>query len=198
MLTLGAMRAADDALMAGMAAGDVGAAAVIVRRYQRHVFGIALAVVGDRNAAEDVAQEAFTRAWRHAGVYDPRRASVSTWLGSITRNLAIDAVRVRRATPTDPLTLAEVLGGSTDPGPADLAEASADQVRLREALGRLPEAQRRAVVLASICGRTAAEVSRVEDIPLGTAKTRIRMGLLRLRDDLARQARRSSRGEVLE
>lgn len=188
----------DDALMAGMAAGDVGSAAVIVRRYQRHVFGVALAVLGDRDAAEDVAQEAFTRAWRHAGVYDPRRASVATWLGSITRNLAIDARRVRRATPTDPLMLTEILGGSGDPGPPDLVEATSEQVVLREALSRLPEAQRRAVVLASIGGRTAAEVSQVEDIPVGTAKTRIRTGLLRLRDDLARQARRSARGEVCE
>lgn len=188
----------DDALMAGMAAGDVASAAVIVRRYQRHVYGVAVAVVGDRDAAEDVAQEAFTRAWRHAGVYDPRRASVATWLGSITRNLAIDALRVRRASPTDPLALAEILGGSGDPGPPDLVEATSERIMLREALGRLPEAQRRAVVLASIGGRTAEEVSRVEDIPVGTAKTRIRMGLLRLRDDLSRQARRSARGEVVE
>ena len=173
--------------MAGMAAGDTGSAAVIVRRYQSHVFGVALAVVGDRSTAEDVAQEAFTRAWRHAGVYDPRRASVSTWLGSITRNVAIDTVRVRRPTPTDPAVLTEVLGMSLEPDPANAAEASSEQVRLRAALARLPEPQRRAVVLAAIGGRTAAEVGELEHIPIGTAKTRIRAALLRLRDDFGRQ-----------
>jgi len=184
----------DDALMAGMAAGDTGSAAVIVRRYQSHVFGVALAVVGDRSTAEDVAQEAFTRAWRHATVYDPRRASVSTWLGSITRNVAIDTVRVRRATPTDPTVLIEVLGMSLDPDPAIAAEASSEQVRLREALSRLPEPQRRAVVLAAIGGRTAAEVAELEHIPIGTAKTRIRAAIMRLRDDFGRQTRAAPSG----
>ena len=199
MVPIGAMRAPDDdALMAGMAAGDTACATVIVRRYQRHVFGVAVAVVGDPSSAEDVAQEAFTRAWRHAGVYDPARSSVATWLASITRNLAIDAVRVRRAAPVDAEALAEILGDARGPGPAERAEASSEQVRLREALARLPEAQRRAVVLAAIGGRTAAEVSRVEEIPVGTAKTRIRTGLLRLREDLLRQDRRAADGEVLE
>lgn len=190
--------ATDDALMAGMAAGDTAAAAVIVRRYQRHVFGIALAVVGDHPTAEDVAQEAFTRAWRHAGVYDPRRASVSTWLSTITRNLAIDAIRVRRSDPIDPMVLTEILGCSNDPGPADAAAASTEQVLLRRALSRLPETQRRAVVLAAIGGRTALEVSRAEGIPIGTAKTRIRSGLLRLREDLNRRPRTVTTQEVTE
>lgn len=199
MVPIGAMRPPDDdALMAGMAAGDTACAAVIVRRYQRHVYGVAVAVLGDHAAAEDVAQEAFTRAWRHAGVYDPARSSLATWLASITRNLAIDAVRVRRVAPIDPEALAEILGDARAPGPAERAEASSEQVRLREALARLPEPQRRAVVLAAIGGRTAAEVSRVEEIPIGTAKTRIRTGLLRLREDLIRQDRRAADGEVLE
>ena len=90
--------APDDALLAGFAVGDSDAAAAFIRRHQRRVFGLALAVVGDPVLAEDVAQEAFARAWRHAGAYDPRRGSVPTWLLTITRNLAIDAARLRRAT----------------------------------------------------------------------------------------------------
>ena len=81
----------DDALLAAFAVGDPDAGAQFVRRYQRRVFGLALAVLGDRDAASDVAQEAFVRVWRHAAVFDARRGNVSTWLLTITRNLALDA-----------------------------------------------------------------------------------------------------------
>jgi RNA polymerase sigma factor (sigma-70 family) len=174
----------DDGLMAAMAAGDQEAAARFVRRHQRRVFGLAVSIVGDSSAAEDVAQEAFTRAWRHAGSFDPRRASATTWLLTITRNLAIDAVRLRRSQPADPMAMAALLGAARTPEPAELALASAERRTLVEALGRLPEEQRRAVVLAAIGGRTGAEISEQEGIPLGTAKTRIRSALLRLRADL--------------
>jgi len=170
--------------MAAMAAGDHDAVALFVRRHQRQVFGLAQSVVGDAATAEDVAQEAFTRAWRHAGSFDARRGSATTWLLTITRNLAIDAIRLRRSDPADPVTMASLLGAARTPEPADMAVASADQRRLVQALGRLPEEQRRAVVLAAIGGRTGDEISRTEGIPLGTAKTRIRTALLRLRADL--------------
>jgi RNA polymerase sigma-70 factor (ECF subfamily) len=169
--------------MAAMAAGDHDAVALFVRRHQRQVFGLAQSVVGDAATAEDVAQEAFTRAWRHAGSFDARRGSATTWLLTITRNLAIDAIRLRRSDPADPVTMASLLGAARTPEPADMAVASADQRRLVQALGRLPEEQRRAVVLAAIGGRTGDEISRTEGIPLGTAKTRIRTALLRLRAD---------------
>jgi RNA polymerase sigma-70 factor (ECF subfamily) len=174
--------------MAAMAAGDHGAVALFVRRHQRQVYGLALSVVGDPATAEDVSQEAFTRAWRHAASFDARRGSATTWLLTITRNLAIDAIRLRRSDPTDPVTMASLLGAARTPEPSDLAVASADQRRLVQALGRLPVEQRRAVVLAAIGGRTGDEISKAEGIPLGTAKTRIRTALLRLRADLARFA----------
>jgi RNA polymerase sigma-70 factor (ECF subfamily) len=184
----------DDALMAGMAAGDHDAAAVFVRRHQRQVYGLALSVVGDAATAEDVSQEAFTRAWRHAGSYDARRASATTWLLTITRNLAIDALRLRRSDPADPATIASLMGAARQPEPSDLAEASADRRRLVEALGKLPVDQRRAVVLAAIGGRTGEEISQAEGIPLGTAKTRIRTALLRLRADLIHGAQTDQSG----
>src|SRR4029453_13133184 len=87
-------RASDESLLAGLAGGDVKAAAVFVRRYQRRVFGLALTIVGDSQMAEDVAQETFLRAWRHADAYDARRGRVSVWVLAIARNLAIDAVRL--------------------------------------------------------------------------------------------------------
>jgi RNA polymerase sigma factor (sigma-70 family) len=175
--------AADDALLAGYATGDPDASIAFVRRHQRRVFGLALSIVSDPALAEDVAQEAFTRAWRHATTYDTRRGSVPAWLLTITRNLAIDAIRLRRARPIDPEVIVSMGLEATGLGsqPAAAAEAGADAVRLREALASLPVDQRRALVLAALCGRTAKEVSETEGIPLGTAKTRIRTGMQKLR-----------------
>ncbi|MQA75921.1 MAG: RNA polymerase sigma factor, partial [Solirubrobacterales bacterium] len=92
----------DEALVAGLATGDSGAATAFVRRFQARVFGLAVTMVGDRAVAEEIAQEAFTRAWRHAAAYDARRGRVATWLLSITRNLAIDHLRAKRTEPLDP------------------------------------------------------------------------------------------------
>jgi RNA polymerase sigma-70 factor (ECF subfamily) len=171
----------DDALLAGMTAGDPDAAAAFVARFQRRVFGLAITIVGDPRTAEDVAQEALLRAWRHGSTYDPRRGSVVTWLLSITRNMAIDVMRVRRPTAVDPDALVGLLLTDTDAGPPELAAAHDDAARLREALTTLPPEQRRAVVLAGIGGLSAREVAESEGIPLGTAKTRIRSAMQRLR-----------------
>ena len=92
----------DEALLAGMAVGEQAAAVAFVRRYQRRVFGLAYSMTSDAGVAEDVAQEAMIRVWKHAPVFDPRRGSVASWVLTITRNLAIDALRLRRAVPTDP------------------------------------------------------------------------------------------------
>lgn len=174
-------RLADDALLAAVALGEMDAAAVFVRRFQRRVYGLAFTITGDRSLAEDVAQQAFERAWRHAASYDARRAAVSTWLLTITRNAAIDLVRVRRAVPVDPWTAAELLAPSHH-DPADAAVDADDVRRLRRALDRLPDEQRRAVLLATVAGRTTTEIGALEGIPVPTAKTRLRTGLRRLRD----------------
>jgi RNA polymerase sigma factor (sigma-70 family) len=92
----------DEALLASMAMGDQAAAVVFVRRYQRRVFGLAYSMTNDASVAEEVAQEALIRVWRHAPVFDHRRGSVTSWVLTITRNLTIDALRMRRAVPTDP------------------------------------------------------------------------------------------------
>lgn len=177
-----AERAADAALVAGLALDDPPAATAFVQRFQARVFGLALAITRDPAAAEDVAQEAFMRAWRAASTYDPRRASVLTWLLTITRNAAIDTIRARRTTPVEPEILENMLSD------AMVAKDSAETALLRvesdraiRHLGRIPVEQARAVTLAVIGGCTALEVSAHEHIPLGTAKTRIRAGLRRLR-----------------
>jgi RNA polymerase sigma-70 factor (ECF subfamily) len=174
--------ASDDALLAGVAAGDTDATAAFVRRFQNRVFGLAVTMVGDRAVADDVAQEAFVRVWRHAGSYDARRGSVTTWLLTITRNLAIDALRAVRAQPTDPDVLAALLPAATTTGPDVAAVASDELRRVCIALEALPTEQRRAVLFARLSGMTAAEIGAHEGVPLGTAKTRVRLGLLRLRD----------------
>jgi RNA polymerase sigma factor (sigma-70 family) len=172
----------DESLLAAMASGDADAAAAFVRRYQARVYGLALTVVGDPASAEEVAQETFLRIWRNAVVYDVRRGRVATWVLTITRNLAIDALRVRRERPIDPHELVSRLLAQEQPK-GEGADVG-DREQLREALRALPPEQSRMVVLSVFCGLTAKESADLEGIPLGTAKTRIRRGIARLRQEL--------------
>jgi len=174
----------DESLLAGLGSNDPQAAAAFVRRFQGRVFGLAYTVLGDRDTASDVAQEAFVRAWRHADVFDPRRGSVASWLLTITRNLALDAARVRRPVPVDPDDLVRLQVATTEPGPDQRILITGELIRLRHALARLPEEQGRSLLLAAFHGLTAREISQLDGLPLGTVKTRIRTALLKLRSAL--------------
>ena len=103
---------------------------------------------------------------------------------TICRRLAIDVIRARRTTPFNPEDMLVVLPSSRRDEVEERATASTELVRVSAAMQRLPDEQRRAVLLASLAGLTAAEIAEVEQIPLGTAKTRIRLGLRRLRSQL--------------
>ena len=173
-------RLPDETLLAGLGAGDADLAVAFVRRFQRVVYGVALTVTRDPVTAEDVAQQAFEQAWRHAQVYDSRRGSVRAWLTTIAHNLAIDVLRARTSAPVDPADLPALLTAVTDT-PERLAVARDSAAGLRRALGQLPGAQARAVAMAGIYGMTARQIAVTESIPLGTAKTRIRDGMLKLR-----------------
>ena len=173
-------RLPDETLLAGLGAGDADLAIAFVRRFQRLVFGVAVTVLSDPGIAEDVAQQAFEQAWRHAQVYDSRRGSVRAWLTTITHNLAIDVVRARTSAPVDPADLPALLTAVTDT-PERLAVAHDNAAGVRRALARLPSPQARAVAMAGIYGMTARQIAVTEGIPLGTAKTRIRDGMLKLR-----------------
>jgi RNA polymerase sigma-70 factor (ECF subfamily) len=170
----------DEALLAGLASGNPEAAAAFVRRFQSRVYGLALTVLRDPGHADEVAQETFVRAWRHAATYDVRRGRVATWLLTIARNLAIDHARLRTPTPVDPGIIESELDLAEDEAQVDVA----DRERVRQAVGALPDDQRRALVLAMYAGRTAREISELDGVALGTVKTRIRAAMHKLRDTL--------------
>jgi RNA polymerase sigma factor (sigma-70 family) len=170
----------DETLLAGMAGGDQGAASTFVRRYQARVYGLALTIVGTPAAAEEVSQEVFLKAWRSAATYDARRGRVSTWLLTITHHAAVDAVRYRHEEPMEADQLMALLA------PGDIAaEPDHDTgLALRHALAELPPEQRGPILQMTFQGLTAREIAARDDVPLGTVKTRVRRGLLRLRERL--------------
>lgn len=174
----------DEALLAGLRSGDPEAAAGFVRRYQARVFGLAFTILGDRATAEEVAQETFLKAWKHADAYDARRGQVSTWLLTITRNTAVDAARLKRSTPLEPEELLALCERDKGEDPDDPFLAFAELERVRHALRALPYDQKVALVQATFYGRTAREIGEREGVPIGTIKTRIRTALIKLRSAL--------------
>lgn len=174
----------DGALLAAMADGDRNAGSVFVRRHQRAVYGLAATMCRDSRLAEDISQQTFERVWKHAGSYDARRGSVRVWILTITRRLCIDVFRSTRPVPVDPMELLDLLpraGGAVE----DRAIEHVEVRRLRAALLELPEAQLRVLLHASLGGCTASEIAELEQIPIGTAKTRLRAALLRLRAEFS-------------
>jgi RNA polymerase sigma-70 factor (ECF subfamily) len=163
-----------------MGSGDAAAAAEFVRRFERRVFGLTLSILRDRGAAEEAAQETFVRAWRHASSFDPRRGKVTAWLLTIARNAALNMLPSRGIEPVDPDALVGLVQTGSEHGGAD---ADGDG-SLREAVRRLPEGQRRVLVLAAFYGYTAREMSDMDGVPVGTVKSRIRTALLKLRSEL--------------
>jgi RNA polymerase sigma-70 factor (ECF subfamily) len=187
-LRMASTELSDEALLAGVAHGDDDAVVAFVRRYQKRVFGLAYSILGDVGTSEEVAQEALIRVWRHAPVFDARRGSVTTWVLTITRNLSIDALRLRRAVPTDPGEFMAQGMASSEGLPEEEALRGDSSPALRRALVSLPPEQQRALVLSAVYGQTATEISESESIPLGTAKTRIRSGMSKLRVAMTQQA----------
>ncbi len=177
-----AWRLSDESLLAGLGSGDPGAATGFVRRFQRRVFGLTLSVLRDRGAAEEAAQETFVRAWRHASAYDPRRGTVAAWLLTIARNVSINMLPSRRVDPLDPEVLLAI--EAKKPREGGHEDHVVDSEVVREALARLPETQRRVLVLAVFYGFIAAEMSELDGVPLGTVKTRIRSAMMKLRSEL--------------
>ena len=176
-------RAEDDQLVARVLAGDRHAFETLYDRYAGTVYGVALKMLGDREVAEDAVQEVFARAWRRMATFDRSRA-FAPWLFGIAHNYCIDELRRRRVRPQPVYEDDEHPVLSDIPDDADVGEAAviADQRRLvREALDQLPEEQRQALLLAYFGGLTQQEIATRLGNPLGTVKTRMRLGLQKLR-----------------
>lgn len=173
----------DAELLDGIARQDESSLAALYDRYHLLAFSLALRVVNDRGRAEDVVQDAFLSVWRKAGSYAEGRGSVKTWLTSIVRNRAIDLVRARRESDADDDAILLAL---RDPSPSVVEQvtASLDRDTIRAAIGGLPMEQRQAIVMAYFEGRSHSEISEVTGLPLGTVKSRIRLGMHRLRGTL--------------
>jgi RNA polymerase sigma-70 factor, ECF subfamily len=175
-------------LLARVAGGDEAALRELYDRTSRRVFGLALAVLRDRAAAEDVALEVYVQAWQQAGRFDPRVGSVLAWLGNMARTRAIDAWRARqrqaaRAAPLDAAALDSL--ASDVAGPEARGQQAERAARVAAALDALPDEQRRLVRAAFYTGLTHTEIAAAYGQPLGTVKTRIRNGLNALRRALA-------------
>ena len=173
---------ADQRLMRSFAARDPGAADVLYRRFAGRIYGLGLVMLGNDAAAQDLVQDTFVKLWRSAERYDRTRGKLETWVLLMARSLAIDAIRRR---VLDARTLEHVdrpAEMDQEPGPDDRAATLDLTERARSAMASLPPEQRAALELAYLGGKTSAEISDLEGIPIGTAKTRIRAALLRLRE----------------
>ena len=166
--------------------GDQGAAAGLYDRHARALYSLILRIVGDEGEAEDVLQEVFVQAFRQAGRYDSSRGAVAAWLLMMARSRAIDRIRTRRTRVEGRTGEVTVLNDLPDSQPdASSAMLDEEQTRLvREALAGLPLLQRMAIELAYYEGLSHTEIAERLEQPLGTVKTRIRLGLLKLRDVL--------------
>jgi RNA polymerase sigma-70 factor (ECF subfamily) len=157
----------------------------IFEEHERSVHAAAMRVLGNPALAQDVVQDVFLRVWRRPTSFDPRRGDIGTYLRLMGRSRAVDLWREGQAAGRASDRLKVVVGGAeprVDESPADMLEREDSRGTVREALRRLPDPQREAVVLAYWGGLTADQIARREQVPLGTAKSRIRLGLARLRE----------------
>jgi RNA polymerase sigma-70 factor (ECF subfamily) len=166
-------------LMISVASGNRGALAELYRRTSAKLFGICVRLLGSEAEAEDVLQEVYVTVWNKADRFDPLKASPITWLAVLARNKAIDRLRLRRLA-TDPLESAAHVGDDT-PSALDVLETAQEHRRLANCLDELDEQQRSMIRSAFLDGATYPELAEREGVPLGTMKSWIRRGLLRLR-----------------
>jgi RNA polymerase sigma-70 factor (ECF subfamily) len=176
-------------LLAQVTAGSEGALVGLHRLTGDRLHRVALGVLGDWDAAEDVVGDTFAQVWRRADSYDPKRGGVLTWLTTITRNRAID--RLRGGARIDSASIDDMASAMLPPDdggtPSQAAAGDEDASKVRRALRDLPSMQRRAIELAFFEGLSHQQVASTLGKPIGTIKTRIRAGLAALRDGLGRR-----------
>ena len=179
-------RRADAELADRLMERDESALRAAIDLYGSFVHGIARRILNEATMAEEVAQDTFLALWRRPGAFDPARGSLQSFLLGVARNKAIDLVRreeSRRRTRESLVAEQEVASKEVSP-----AESIDDRDEVKAALGRLSDVQREALVLAYFGGRTYREVASELEIPEGTAKTRLRDGLIRMREIMLERA----------
>ena len=179
------MRAADTpdvALIARVGRGDADALAVLYDRHAPRVLGLTTRILGDPDEAEDVLQEIFLHVWRNSRQFDETRGSAVTWLLILARSRAIDRLRSLRRRGKDRHVPIEDHAIASGEDLEQGAASSQEGAVVRRALADLPPDQRRALELAYFDGYTQSEIARMTGAPLGTVKTRLRQGMMKLRD----------------
>ena len=181
----------DERLVRALEGRDAKALEALYDRYGNYVYSVCLRMVGDVQLAEDLSQEVFLRLWRRPDLYDVGRGRFVTWLLSVARNRGIDerrsrGRRFRYETPPS-LAAEEMLAAAATVEEEDPAVLSDERIVIQRALGALPPEQRLAIQLAYFGGYTQQEIAKGLSQPLGTVKTRIRLGLQKLRAILIEQ-----------
>jgi RNA polymerase sigma factor (sigma-70 family) len=175
----------DQRLMRSFAARDPLAADALYQRFAGRVYGLGLVMLGSDAAAQDLVQDTFVKLWRSAERYDRSRGKLETWVLLMARSLAIDAIRRRVLEARSLEQIERPREADEAPGPDEQAVTHDLTERAQRAMAALPPEQRAALELAYLGGKTSAEISDLEGIPVGTAKTRIRAALLRLREQMS-------------
>ena len=179
---------ADDDLLQAISRGDESALAALYDRYRLILFGLIMRILHDRQEAEDVLQETFLQVWRRADDFEPSRGRAFTWLVTIARSRALDRLRMLGSR-------SRFVEADEQPSNDKVIDATQQWVKseqgeiVRQALRELPEEQRRTLLLAYFEGLTQAEIAERLGDPLGTVKTRMRSGLIKLRELLRDPAR---------
>ena len=173
---------ADENLMSLVGQGDAEAFTILYDRHGRAAFSLAYRIMGERQAAEDLVQDAFLKLWRSPTSYRPERGSVRTWLLSIVRNRSIDQLRshTSRRRTQDRIEASAPRSQPNEAFAETWRNSQRDQVR--DALNTLPSAQLKVLELVYFSGYTHVQASKLLDVPLGTMKGRMRLGLKKMRD----------------
>lgn len=164
---------------------EAGAAAAFYGRYSSRIYGLGLALLGNKSDAEDLVQDTFLKVWRRGSSFDPQRGSLDAWILLNARSLAIDLLR-RRTLEARSLSFGRLHSDVSDePSPESYAEHRDLMRRARNAMDRLPHGQRSAVELSYLGQRSSTQVAELQGIPPGTVKSRIRAGIATLRQTLS-------------
>lgn len=174
----------DVELLRAVAARDEQALAELYDRYRGILFGLTLRILNSRAEAEDVLQEVLMQVWRRASDFDPARGKPFTWLVTLTRSRAIDRLRQIDARDRLAESAAEIAPEEASDAATDTLHAEQREI-VKRALVQLPEEQRRTLLLAYYEGLTQSEIAAKLETPLGTIKTRMRTGMMKLRELLA-------------